>query len=280
MTSAHRYTSVRSGGRALARLAPVVQLGVASLGAAYFLTQAQALLSDAQFTWAERRIAGLIALTTVVGFGLAGWVLGTALRVVAGLLDVLADQAEASWRTVDLMEMHVIPALGRVVARFDAEAGREGPTAPPAATEPRRLKTGRADELMKEWAAAKADEDVDRALDLRDELTQHLRGEALQSLDRELASWIKGLVEARLRARDVDWEVARWVARAIDSLGDEPEAAALRTALPAIRRRAGLCRVCGRAVAGGRDVCGRCEPEAEQDAGTPRRTPSGEKDRR
>lgn len=286
MNSSPRYTSIRMGGRALARLAPVVQLGVAAFGLAYFLSQAQVLLSDAQFTWSERRITALIALTTVIGFGLAGWVLGTTLKVVAGLLDVLADGAEASWRTVDLMEMHVIPTLGRIAAGLEAEAGTtpapvSTPTTPKptAAPEPRRLTTGRAEALRRELDAAKAEEEVERAMDLRDELTRHLRGEALHALDRGLAAWVKALVERRVRAKDVDWEVARWIARALDSLGDEPEAAPLRTALPEIRRRAGLCRVCGRAVAGGRDVCGRCATVVDEDSATPPRTSSREGDR-
>lgn len=278
MSTSHRYTSVRNGGRALARLAPVVQAGVAMLGLAYFLNQAQVLLSDAQFTWAERRIAGLIALTTVIGFGLAGWVLGTACKVLAGLLDVLADQAEASWRAVDLMEIHVIPTLGRIAGKLDAGVA-QGQVVPVSAAEARRPAPGLAHSLQAELATARADEDVDRALELRDELTQHLRGEALRTLDADLAGWIKGLVEARAKAKDVDWELARWVAHAVDSLGDEPAAAPLRAVLPEIRRRAGLCRVCGRAVAGGRDVCGRCAPETGTEA-SPHRNPNGEKGRR
>lgn len=258
MNNRHRYTSIRTGGRALERLAPVARFGVGFLGVAYFLTQAQALLSDAQFTWAERRIAALIALATVVGFGLAGWILGTALKVAAGLLEVLADQAEASWRAVDLMEIHVIPTLGRIAARLDAP---HVSPASPAAAEPRRPDADRARTLDRELTEARAEEDVDRALDLRDELTQHLRGDDLRRLDRDLARWARGLIDARLKARDVDWEVARWAARAVDSLGDEPEAAAIRAALPDIRSRAGLCRLCGRAVAGGRDLCGRCSPK-------------------
>ena len=31
-------------------------------------------------------------------------------------MDVLADNAEAAWRTSDLIERHVIPALGRVAS--------------------------------------------------------------------------------------------------------------------------------------------------------------------
>jgi hypothetical protein len=253
MATSSRYTSVRGGGRALARLAPVVQIGVASLGLAYFLDQAQGLLSDAQFTWGERRVLGMIALSTIVGFVLAGWVLGRLLKVVAELLDVLADGAEASWRTVDLMEMHVIPSLGRIAARLEAS------DAPPAAKPPGSVRSkSRADELTDELEAAREAGDVGGALDLRDALTEHLRGEALHALDQDLALWVARRVERRVRDQSADGEVAGWVARALDSLGDMPETESLRVALPVIRRRAGLCTVCGRAVAGGQTVCGRC----------------------
>jgi hypothetical protein len=262
MATSTRYTSVRGGGRALARLAPVVQIGVASLGLAYFLDQAQGLLSDAQFTWGERRVLGMIALSTIVGFVLAGWVLGRLLKVVAELLDVLADGAEASWRTVDLMEMHVIPSLGRIAARLDASDAPPSPGAKPAAPAGSAARpTSRADELTDELEAAREAGDVGRALDLRDALTEHLRGEALHALDQDLALWVARRVERRVRDQSADWEVAGWVARALDSLGDMPETESLRAALPVIRRRAGLCTVCGRAVAGGQPVCGRCRDD-------------------
>jgi len=273
MTTSPRYTSVRGGGRALARLAPVVQLGVASLGLGYFLDQAQGLLSDAQFTWGERRMLGMIALSTIIGFVLAGWVLGRLLKVVAELLDVLADGAEASWRTVDLMEMHVIPSLGRIAARLDASE------APPPASDkpagPARSKS-RVDELTDELEAAREAGDVGRALDLRDALTEDLRGEALHGLDQDLAFWVARRVERRVRDQSADWEVAGWVARALDSLGNMPETESLRAALPVIRRRAGLCTVCGRAVAGGQPVCGRCR----DDGPGPKPSPSDPETRR
>ena len=41
----------------------------------------------------------------------------------------------------------------------------------------------RLDKLTRDLADARAEEDVDRALDLRDELTQHLRGDALRRLE-------------------------------------------------------------------------------------------------
>ena len=77
-------------------------------------------------------------------------------------------------------------------------------------------------------------------IELRDTLTQHLRGEPLHALDREMALWLLNLVERRVQAGTVDAEVAGWVARALDSLGDMPEAEPLRVALPALRRAAGL----------------------------------------
>ena len=58
---------------------------------------ARDLLSDAHFTWGERRVTGVIALVTLGGCGLAGWMLGQLFRIFAQVLDVLADGAEAAW---------------------------------------------------------------------------------------------------------------------------------------------------------------------------------------
>jgi hypothetical protein len=96
--------------------------------------------------------------------------------------------------------------------------------------------------------------------ELRDSLTQHLRGERLHALDRDLALWMLKLVERRVEAGTVDVEVAGWVARALDSFGTMPEAEPLRVALPALRRRAGLCQKCGRPVRGQEALCFDCRP--------------------
>ncbi|MGZ3383172.1 MAG: hypothetical protein ACXVBB_23375 [Isosphaeraceae bacterium] len=95
-------------------------------------------------------------------------------------------------------------------------------------------------------------------IELRDSLTQHLRGEPLHALDRELALWMLNLVERRVQSGTVDVEVAGWVARALDSFGAMPEAEPLRVALPALRRRAGLCQKCGRPVRGQEVLCSDC----------------------
>ena len=82
-------------------------------------------------------------------------------------------------------------------------------------------------------------------IELRDSLTQHLRGEPLHALDRELALWMLNLVERRVQSGTVDVEVAGWVARALDSFGAMPEAEPLRVALPALRRARDYARNAG-----------------------------------
>jgi hypothetical protein len=114
-----RYDGLRSGRRTLALLAPLVQIGFLALGLGIFLDQSRSLLSDAQFTWGERQVMGIIALLALGGCGFAGWVVGRLIKVAAELLEVMADNAEAAWRTSDLIERHVIPALGRVASALE-----------------------------------------------------------------------------------------------------------------------------------------------------------------
>jgi hypothetical protein len=247
-----RYSSLRRGGKLLARLAFWVQLGLVILGLGLFLDQAQALLSDAQFTWGERRVMGIVALITLGGCGLAGWILGQLFKVSAELIDVVADGAEASWRTGDLIEQHVIPTLGRIAAVLEAREGASGvrSASPGPDSQVKRLRT--------ELDAARSVGSIRRVIEIRDALTQHLRGEPLHALDGELALWLHDLVERRVRAGTCDAELAGGVARALDSFGDMPEADRLRATLPTLRRRAGLCQRCGQAVPGGEATCADC----------------------
>ena len=61
------------------------------------------------------------------------------MKVLAELLDVLADGAEASWRTGDLIEQHLVPALGRITASLEAgqPTGRVSISTPPPPASPR-----------------------------------------------------------------------------------------------------------------------------------------------
>ena len=268
-----RYQALRDHRRRIRRAAGWVRFALVATGFALALDQGKALLSDAQFTWAERRIFGLLALTWVGSFALAGWIVGTLMQTAAELIDVFADQAEDAARVVDLLEVHAVPALGRIALALEASA-RRAPAAPAppdpkatAAEAARRAidagRWGQADRLVAAFvrdhpgpeaaalltrlddrrravvddlrdrleAARKADE-PGAVVDLRDALTEHLRGDPLHTLDRDLARWLIAAIRRRLRAGEPRDRVAAIAARVVDSLGDVPEVDALRAAFP------------------------------------------------
>jgi hypothetical protein len=105
-------------------MAPLVQVGFLGLGLTIFLEQSLPLLSDAQFTWGERRIMGIIALVALGGCGLAGWVIGRLIAVAAEFIDAMADTAEAAWRTTELIERQIVPALSRIATALE-QTGHE-----------------------------------------------------------------------------------------------------------------------------------------------------------
>jgi len=114
-----RYEALRRGRRTLKVVTPLIQLGFLGLGLAIFLDQSRALLSDAQFTWGERRVMGIVAILALGGCGFAGWVVGRLIAVAAELLDVMADSAEAAGRASDLMERHIVPTLARIASALE-----------------------------------------------------------------------------------------------------------------------------------------------------------------
>ena len=61
-----RYRSLLSSRRALAGAAPLVRYGVFSVGVSLFLGQVRPLVSDAQFTWGERRVMGAIVIVLIL----------------------------------------------------------------------------------------------------------------------------------------------------------------------------------------------------------------------
>jgi hypothetical protein len=125
-----RYEGLRRGRRTLALLAPLVQVGFLALGCGIFLDQSRSLLSDAQFTWGERQVMGIIALLALGGSAFAGWAAARLIRVAAELVDVLADTAEAAWRTSELIEQRVVPALGRIALALESEEAPSGRAKP------------------------------------------------------------------------------------------------------------------------------------------------------
>jgi hypothetical protein len=291
-----RYRSLRSSRHALARLAPLVRFGLFAVGVSVFLDQVQPLLSEAQFTWGERRVMGVVALVTLGGFGLAGWVAGRLLWASAELIEVFVDGAEAAVRASYLIESQLVPALNRTAAALErSSGGRASEAGSPAAAAVRQaireglwgraerlLEALRRDEPGSAEADALADElaratraeaadlrdrlnasmavgDADRVIACRDALTHHLRGDALHALDARVVRWLTDTIRDRARSGQATPELAALAARAADSFGDTPEGASLLAELPVLRRRAGLCGSCGAPYRGPDSVCPACQ---------------------
>jgi hypothetical protein len=121
-----QYAGLRRGRGTLRLLAPLVQLGLLGVGVAIFLDQSRSLLSDAQFTYGERSVMGIVALVALGGCGLAGWVVGRLIGIAAEVFDAMADAAESARRTTELIEGHVVPALLRIASALEqSPASRE-----------------------------------------------------------------------------------------------------------------------------------------------------------
>jgi hypothetical protein len=247
-----RYQSLRHSQRVLERMAPLVRFGLFAAGVSVFLDQAGGLFTDAQFTWGERRVMGIVGLITLGSFGLAGWVAGRLIKALADLIEVFIAGAEAAGRTSDLIELHLVPTLGRIAAALERPAA-------PVGSGPAE-QSSVVDDLRAKLDAARREDDAERVIDCRDALTEYLRGEPLRDLDRQVVRWLVGRVQARARrgAAGDALGAATLAARVAESFGDTPEGASLRAALPSLRRGAGLCTRCARPNPGRGDPCPRC----------------------
>ncbi|WP_435010995.1 hypothetical protein P12x_002286 [Tundrisphaera lichenicola] len=302
-----RYESLRASGRTLSRTAPWVRFGFLAIGGSLAMEQLGPLVSDMQLTWAERRIAGVIGLTYLGGFGLAGWIAGKLLATSAGLIEAVADQSEAAARAVDLIERQAVPILGRIAlaleklpdpgqvsprnddfeearraisgkrwALADRLVGaivrdRPGPEAARLLADLADARQGVIDHLRSRLDASIRAGEAIRVIDLRDELTQHLRGDDLDQLDRRVARWLVGEVRRRVKLGPIRADLASLAGRVADTFADTPEGAALQNSLPNLRRSAGLCPGCGAPYRGEPDQCPRCQA-------SPSFTPSGDPD--
>ena len=303
------YESLRTTRRALAGMSPVVRLGLFVAAVALFLQKAGPLLSDVQLTWGERMVAGITATTLLVGFGLAGWVAGRLLRAAAELIDVMVDQAESSGRAANLIEWHVAPALERMAVALERslaaprEAAVDGKAMAVAGARQAILDerwdqadrliaaltrdhpgspeiTGLADELAEarrevvdglkaQLDAAQAVNDPERVIELRDALTQHLRGDPLRDLDRKLIQWLMALIQRRMRTGTVRGDVVTLATKVAESFGDTPEGASLRASLPTLRRSVGLCPRCAQPYVGLANACPQCQAADKTKAPAP-----------
>ena len=315
-----RYESLRASRRSLARIAPWVRFGLFSVGFSMFLDEVRSLVSDMQFTWGERRIMGIVGLSYLGGFGLAGWAAGRLISTGAELIDVFVDQAEASARTANLLEQHAIPTLGRIALALETLSERDKPREEVEDDESARTITlarqaiaagrwGRADKLVGGFVrdrpgpdaarllaeledarnrtvealktrleAAKAAGDGLLVVEIRDAMTEHLRGNRLADLDRKLVRWLVDEIKRKVRSGPIKPEVATLANRVADSFADTPEGAALRGSIPNLRRSAGLCPRCALPYRGTDDACPRCQGSSTSGANPTYVPLSGETD--
>ena len=296
-----RYDSLRASGRSLGWVASLVRLGLFSIGFTMFLDETRNLVSDAQFTWGERQIMGIVGLSYLVGFGLAAWAAGRLISTASVVIDAFADQAEAAARTAALLEQQAIPTLGRIalaleklsiepqpkprdpeddettrtfqIARQAIASGRwaqaeklvgrivkdhPGPEAARLLAELEDARNLAVEGLMRRLEKAKLAGDGLLAVEIRDALTEHLRGDRLAGLDGELVRWLVGEIKKKVRSGPIKPEVATLASRVADSFADTPEGAALKGSIPNLRRSAGLCPRCARPHRGADDACPRC----------------------
>jgi hypothetical protein len=284
----------------MGRLARLVSLGLLSIGCSMFLDETRSLFTDAQFTWGERQIMGIVGLSYLGGFGMAAWVAGRLITTAGGLIDAFADQAEAAARLANLIEQQAVPTLGRIALALeklsieqqkprepeDDETARTiqiarqaiasarwaqaeklvgrfikdhpGPDAARLLAELEDSRNKAVDGLLARLEKAKTAGDGLLAVEIRDALTEHLRGDRLAGLDRDLVRWLVGEIKRKVRSGPIKPEVATLASRVADSFADTPEGAALRGSIPNLRRSAGLCSTCAQPHRGPVDECPRC----------------------
>ena len=220
----------------------------------------------------------------------------TRLDDLSRLIEVLARQAEASTRLVELIESRSLPLLERIASALErAPASPSGgggrarslvelalaidegrwahaaevvealavshPGDPEASILANRLERSRqveADGLLGRIEAAKQANDPDGAIRSRDELAAILPADSLRAVDVALVRWLLSAIQRRLRTGTVRPDVVELASRVAEGFGGTTEGASLRASLPTLRRSAGLCPRCAEPYKGVEDACPKC----------------------
>lgn len=149
----------------------------------------------------------------------------------------------------------------------------EAPELPGLVAELAEARQRAIDDRRQRLEAARAANDADAVLTLRNTLAELATPDELEPLDRELLRWVMGLLMKRMRTGTVRADVATLAARVAESYGHRPEGASLRASLPTLRRSAGLCPRCAAPFLGEEDACPPCLAGAPKIADLPE-TPS------
>ncbi len=179
----------------------------------------------------------------VLAFGLGGWVLLWIVSQAERLISALERISEALGKPAE--------TDGRSVPLFGTQ-----PAGPVTAALP--IPSQRLDELKAALEAARAANDPERVLQLREELLPLLDPQTRGALDRDLGGWLIRLIQRRLVAGNLTVEIVSLAGRVAAALGSTQEGASLRASLPTLRRGAGLCPRCGEPYPGIDDACPKC----------------------
>lgn len=114
------------------------------------------------------------------------------------------------------------------------------------------------DELLRNLDQARSNEDAELVMAIRELAAPRLSPTEIAQLDEDLFTWFMHWLQNRLRKVGVDLELVELATRVADSFSAHAQAAGLRSALPTLRRSAGLCAKCGRPFTGVADVCPFC----------------------
>lgn len=282
------FAAARDSARTLATAAQWVQFGTVALGIAHAIHDVRtgwsfgivtSLLAYGIVGLAAGRL--LVALARIVethaeraeaAARTAHWCETTLGPAVTRLIETLQrsglDTAARGPRTPDDARAQ-ITALRQAIAASEwavaeqhvrdfAVAYPEHPETARLSSELAERRESAAHDLRTRLDAARAANDPDRVLELREGLALLLAGESLHDLDRELSQWFLQVIQKRLRAGGVRPEIPVLAARIADALDATPAGASLRAALPTLRRSAGLCARCGEPYAGIADACPKC----------------------
>jgi hypothetical protein len=264
------------------------------------------LIAAMSVGWTTRLIYSLSAGLLVL---LGSWIVARIVHGFARLLDLLADQLEASMRLEERIasaveqprlqasrrEESVDPALAlrlkhlaeirqaiRAGSWADAElltqeftdAHSDEPDALRVGMELAEAKNSAGQAIVSRIEAAREANDPDRVIELRDEARPLLEAEAMGELDRGLARWFMSLIQRRLRSGTVRADIAILAARVAQSLDGTTEGASLRASLPTLRRASGLCARCGQPYKGIAEACPTCLTGANGSMPSPPQPPA------
>ena len=162
--------------------------------------------------------------------------------------EIVAKVGEARLQAIDAVREAIRREWWDQARRLAASFAEQFPAAPEAkdlAAQVEAAFTRRVQSLREQLDTAERAADGETMLNTRDRLSGYLNGTELYQVDRRVAHWMATHLREALaggRAR----EVIHLAERVVDAFGDTTnEGAQVRTALPTLRRSAGLCPDCG-----------------------------------